>query len=258
MNRGGDASSEVTDTTQELDFEHADYGEAAERTDMGPLSCSICEGPISDAYFTRDGSFVCDRCEGPARVAGPSGSSFTRLLGAMAAGTFAAIIASALWMTVTELTGYEIGLIAIAVGWIVGIAIQVGNRGVGGVPYQLMAVFLTYSAIVMTYVPMLVTEFEASWTEPSSQSVAEANDAAVLELGQADATEDVPMSAEDAQVAAWVVAIPFAYAIPFLGGFENAIGMLIIGFALYQAWKMTVKHQFQWAGPFRVGSAGAE
>jgi hypothetical protein len=176
----------------------------------------------------------------------------------MAAGTFAAIIASALWMTVTELTGYEIGLIAIAVGWIVGIAIQVGNRGVGGVPYQLMAVFLTYSAIVMTYVPMLVTEFEASWTEPSSQSVAEANDAAVLELGQADATEDVLMSAEDAQVAAWVVAIPFAYAVPFLGGFENAIGILIIGFALYQAWKMTVKHRFQWAGPFRVGSAGAE
>ena len=161
MQRSDDETSGATDASQELDFERADYGTADMPASTGPLTCSICEGPISDMYFTRDGSFVCARCEGPALAAGPPGSSFTRLLGAMAAGTLAAIIASALWMTVTKLTGYEIGLIAIAVGWIVGVAIQLGNRGVGGLPYQLIAVFLTYTAIVMTYVPALATELEA-------------------------------------------------------------------------------------------------
>jgi hypothetical protein len=258
MNRGSDGAPEAIDTSQDLDFERADYGEA-ERADAGSLSCSICEVPISYTYFTRDGSFVCERCEGPAREAGPAGSGFTRLMGAMAAGTFAAVIASALWMVVTNVTGYEIGLIAIAVGWIVGVAIQIGNRGVGGIPYQVMAVFLTYSAIVMTYVPMLVSDLEAQWTEPSSESVADANDLAALEAaletGQADAAENLQMSPEDLELAVWALAIPFAYAVPFLGGFENAIGILIIGFALYQAWSMTVKHRIQWAGPFQVGSA---
>lgn len=254
MNRSGDGSSEGTDTSQGLDFEHADYGTSDEGGGARPVSCSICAGPISDAYFTRDAAFVCARCEGPARTAGPSGSSFTRLLGAVAAGTFAAIIASALWMAVTEITGYEIGLIAIAVGWIVGVAIQIGNRGVGGIPYQVIAVFLTYTAVVMTYVPMLAAELETQWTQPSSAAAtSEGNDGA-LEGDEADVVDEGQMSPEDAVVAAWIVAIPFAYAVPFLSGFENAIGILIIGFALYQAWKMTAKRQIEWAGPFQVGS----
>jgi hypothetical protein len=54
-----------------------------------------------------------------------------------------------------------------------------------------------------------------------------------------------------------MVAIPVAYALPFLAGFENAIGILIIGFALFQAWRMTAKRVFVWGGPFQVG-AGSE
>lgn len=65
------------------------------------------------------------------------------------------------------------------------------------------------------------------------------------------------MPPEDAKATAWLIAIPFAYAVPFLAGFENAIGILIIGFALYQAWRMSGKRTIQWAGPFQVGSAGA-
>ena len=94
-----------------------------------------------------------------------------------------------------------------------------GNRGVGGVPYQVLSVFLTYTAIVMTYVPFLLAEID-------SQSTAEA----------------------------LIVVIPIAYAVPFLAGFENVIGILIIGFALYQAWKMTVKREIVWGGPFQVGT----
>ncbi len=256
MHRDGDGTSGVGDTTQDLDFEHADYGGAEEPGGAGPLVCGICKAPISDTYFTWGGAIVCARCEGPAREAGPGGSALTRFLGAVAAGSVAAIIGSAFWMLITTVTGYEIGLIAIAVGWIVGVAIQIGNRGVGGLPYQLAAVFLTYTAIVMTYVPMLATQLEASWTEPASERLADANDAFDLEGGELGEADDAPMSNEAATTAAWVVAIPIAYAVPFLSGFENAIGILIIGFALYQSWRMTTKRQIQWGGPFQVGGDG--
>ena len=122
-------------------------------------------------------------------------------------------------MVVTELTGYEIGLIAVAVGWLVATAVQRGNRGVGGVPYQILAIFLTYSAIVMTYLPMVL----------------------------ANLPPEIPPDA------ALMVAIPIAFALPFLAGFDNIIGLLIIGFALYQAWRMTAKRVFVWSGPFQVG-----
>lgn len=269
MNRDDDGAPAGTETGQGLDFEHADFGDASEHASTGALSCSICESPIADQYFIRDTAFVCARCEGPARAAGPPGSGFGRLAGALAVGTLAAIVASALWMAVTELTGYEIGLIAIAVGWIVGVAIQLGSRGVGGLPYQLIAVFLTYTAIVMTYVPLLVAEFRNEWTPPPSES-SQAEDFGLdhaLHLEPLEAREsptaadgdETPALAsaeapENVELAAWLIAIPFAYAVPFLSGFENAIGILIIGFALYQAWQTTAKAPSPWSGPFQVGS----
>ena len=255
-----------------IDFEHADFGEAEVRT-TGSLSCSICEAPISDTYFTRDGALVCARCEGPARAAGPGGSRAGRFFRAMAVGTVAAALASGMWMAVTMLTGYEIGLIAVAVGWIVGVAVQVGNRGVGGRPYQCLAVFLAYSAIVMTYVPFVADELQGGMmkgeesieeqalaaegaaepspypTEPGELSVTSEEGVASTALG-----DEEQISEEVATLAAWVFAVPLAYLVPFLSGFENIIGILIIGFALYQAWKMTARKKIRWSGPFQVGS----
>ncbi len=244
----------------ELDFERADFGQASEPEAGGPMLCSLCQVPIGDQYFTVASAFVCVRCEGLHRNAGPLGSAFSRFGGSVALGSVAAVVASAVWMAVTELTGYEIGLIAIAVGWIVATAVQLGNRGVGGAPYQVLAVFLTYTAIVMTYVPFLLAEIDSqSLSESGSQierpTPGDAPDGEALpeaEFAQSEATEENPSELTDAVVL--IVVILTAYARPFLAGFENAIGILIIGFALYQAWKMTVKRVIVWDGPFQVGT----
>jgi hypothetical protein len=223
MNRSDADQPDPSGSEPELDFERADFGEASPVEARGSMLCSLCQIPISDQYFTVASALVCNRCEQLHRYAGPPGSAASRLMGAIGLGGIAAAAGSALWLAVTELTGYEIGLIAIVVGWIVATAIQRGNRGVGGAPYQVLAVFLTYTAIVMTYLPRLLAEMPP-------------------ELVSAEAV---------------MVAIPVAYALPFLAGFENAIGILIIGFALFQAWRMTVKREFVWGGPFQVG-AGSE
>ncbi len=54
------------------------------------------------------------------------------------------------------------------------------------------------------------------------------------------------------ELAAWVAAIPLAYMLPFLTGFENVIGILIIGFALWQAFRMNARSKIELQGPFRL------
>ena len=191
-----------------------------ERTDRAVSVCAQCATPITDRYYTLGPHLLCESCHLAFQSAKAPGNSASRFLGAAALGTVAAAIGCALWMLVTELTGYQIGLIAIVVGYIVGIAVHVGSRRVGGPVYQLLAVFLTYTAIVMTYVPMIVNRLMAS----------------------GDSGESV--------VLAWYAAVPLAYAVPFLMGFENIIGILIIGFALWQAFRMNARVKIELQGPF--------
>ncbi len=193
-----------------------------ERTDRAVGVCAQCATPITDRYYTLGPHLLCESCHLAFQNAKAPGNAASRFLGAAALGTVAAAIGCALWMLVTELTGYQIGLIAIVVGYIVGIAVHVGSRRVGGPVYQLLAVFLTYTAIVMTYVPMIVNRLMAS----------------------GDSGESV--------VLAWYAAVPFAYAVPFLMGFENIIGILIIGFALWQAFRMNARVKIEMQGPFRI------
>ncbi len=193
-----------------------------ERTDRAEGVCAHCATPITDRYYTLGPHSLCESCHLAFQNAKAPGNTASRFLGAAALGTVAAAIGCALWMLVTELTGYQIGLIAIVVGYIVGIAVHVGSRRVGGPVYQLLAVFLTYTAIVMTYVPMIANQLIAS--RDSGESV----------------------------VLAWYAAVPIAYTVPFLIGFENIIGILIIGFALWQAFRMNARVKIELQGPFRL------
>jgi len=236
-----------------LDFERAEKAEHSAR------ACAQCATPITDRYYTLASHVLCESCYLAFRSAKAPGNAASRFFGATLLGAIAAAIGCALWMVVTELTGYTIGLIAIAVGYLVGMAVHIGARRVGGVAYQLLAVFLTYSAIVMTYVPMIANEFittqAAHRDAPTALSEGRAEgDTANSGFG-ADAEENggTPVTRPGVdELAAWVAAIPLAYMVPFLMGFENAIGILIIGFALWQAFRMNARSKIELQGPFRL------
>ena len=249
-----------------LDFERA------ENASHSASACAQCATPITDRYFTLGSHVLCEPCHLAFRDAKAPGNAASRFFGAAMLGTVAAAIGCALWMVVTELTGYEIGLIAIVVGYIVGMTVHVGARRVGGLVYQLLAVFLTYTAIVMTYVPMIANELMASedfqreadsvrsesWAEEGSPDQATRTVEREESADQAaDAVEgespDVPVTDSDESAAlAWFTAVPIAYAIPFLMDFENVIGILIIGFALWQAFRMNARAKIELQGPFRL------
>jgi hypothetical protein len=61
-----------------------------------------------------------------------------------------------LYALVAILTGLEVGLIAILVGYMVGRAVRHGSGGLGGRPQQILAVVLTYFAITTSYLPVFV------------------------------------------------------------------------------------------------------
>jgi hypothetical protein len=268
-----------------LDFERAD------KASHSASACAQCATPITDRYFTLGSHVLCESCHIAFQNAKAPGNAASRFFGATALGTVAAAIGCALWMLVTGLTGYEIGLIAIAVGYLVGMAVYIGARRVGGVAYQLLAVFLTYSAVVMTYVPMIANEIMAneglqqevptflpddSQAAPSGDSQTTlSNDSQTAPSGDSQTALSNEWTADDTansapststredveppvtrpgmdELAAWVAAIPIAYMLPFLMGFENAIGILIIGFALWQAFRMNARAKIELQGPFRL------
>ena len=247
--------------------------------------CRGCGEPIRDTYYEVNGSLVCGACR--AVIERPRGTRLRRVLQATALGTLAAIGGSLLYFGVAALTGREFGLVAIAVGYMVGTAVRKGSGGRGGWAYQTLAIALTYLAIVSTYVPLVVKEFQRAGSRSSAREQAvtpvpmdtitisargpvasppkldsnarHAENAPVMQAGTAR-----PVTHADARrlgagtVVLGVGALVLLAAIvPIAAGFSNIIGLLIIGIAVFEAWKLNRRVRLTIAGPYRVGAGPA-
>lgn len=225
-----------------LQFDRADYGEGK----PGAV-CATCQAPIHDVYYQVGGRMTCERCHAAALVAGTSGSGLARFAKAMVAGSVAGGVGAGIWYAVLALFHMQVGLIAIVVGLLVGSAVRWGSAGRGGWLYQLLAVFITYTAICSTYVPLLWDGIKKGVEEK-----AHAGDAA-------GATPNAPLTPGRALavlVIGGALLMAFAYAVPILSVFSepsSIISLLIIGFALWEAWKLNRVQDASIAGPFRLG-----
>jgi hypothetical protein len=245
-----------TTTPGDLQFEKAEFGAAGQ----GPADCARCRRPLVSAYYQIGGQPVCERCKLQEQFDQSSGSGAGRFLAAAVFGTVAALLGSGIWYAVRATTGYEVGLIAVVVGLMVGGAVRAGSKRRGGPLYQVLAVALTYFGICAQYVPDIVKAIRdqpaqaAATSAPATGGVASPV-AAPDSPGGAD--QDVPEVSAGGVVLALGLLLALAMAAPFLGGFQNIIGILIIGFALWEAWKMNRRVPLEIEGPFRVGSPPA-
>ncbi|HSJ97038.1 MAG TPA: hypothetical protein VLC53_08195 [Myxococcota bacterium] len=220
------------------------------------VSCEACERTIPDLYYEAGGQVLCTSCKDASLAALEGGSRVGRLLSALALGAVAAAVSAVGWYAITALTGYELGLVAVAVGLLVGAAVRMGSKGRGGWLYQTLAVGLTYAAIASSYVPpaMEALREHAAQMESAEEGAAPAGEELVAAAGEDDPaafeTELDPMALE---AAIWTGAIFLAFSWPVFqvteGGF---IGLLIVGFALFEAWKLNKRTTLGLAGPFRV------
>src|SRR5438034_6987921 len=136
-----------------LQFDHADRGPTP-----AELTCAACKQPIRAAYYDINGNLTCQRCCGQIVGAWNRGSPAARFAKALLLGGVAAAVGAGLYFGIEALTGYEFGLVAVVVGVMVGGAVRKGSQGRGGWRYQLLAMFLTYSAVVATDSTMIARE----------------------------------------------------------------------------------------------------
>jgi hypothetical protein len=232
----------------DLQFDRAEFAAASEAA-----ACGMCGAAIHDAYYQVNEQVACEKCRWRVETEREGGSAAGRFVKAALFGVVAGALGAGLYFGVRALTGYEFGLIAVVVGLMVGGAVRAGSAKRGGVPYQILAMFLTYASIVSTYVPWIMDGLRAADTGQAEPAPAPA--AAV-----ADAKPGAPPPSGVAALPAPIlVAIGFvlAFAAPFLMGIENIIGIVIIGIGLYEAWKINKKAALSISGPFRIADAKA-
>src|SRR5688572_19735860 len=133
-----------------------------EKAEFNQLTCAACKAPIAGEHYLANGQPICPACRAKVANIGIGGSGSARMVKAVVAGIAAGIVGFFLYYFVLNLTGYNIGLIAIAVGWLVGAAVRWGSEGRGGTEYQALAAAITYVAACATYAPLLV-RFGMDW-----------------------------------------------------------------------------------------------
>jgi hypothetical protein len=233
----------------------------AEVSPAGLRVCAACQARFDAEYFEAGGQHICARCA--AHFNDGSGRHLAR---AFLFGAVAALIGTIVWFAILKLSGSEFGLLGIAVGLFVGIAVRRGARGRGGARYQALAMALTYFSITASYVP-LVFQGMAEHDEkranaasavgtPSSEPASATPDAPAKDDTEASSSTPTKPAPSLAKLLIGVVMIfGFAFAAPFLGGFQNFMGIIIIGIALYEAWKLNKRVDV--TGPYRINASPA-
>lgn len=204
----------------DVQFERAEYVAPEART------CSACQTAIRTQYFTVNGKTMCSDCLGKLQAFFARGTPGRRFFAALGWGGAGAVVGAILYYAIRAATGYELGLVAIVVGILVGKGVARGACRRGGAGYQLMAVLLTYFAIVLTYVP----EILQAW----SQQAPSANPIARMIAGS--------------------LMIGLTIFSPIVVGFKAPLSLVISGIALYEAWKMNKRVPLAITGPHAVAA----
>jgi hypothetical protein len=209
----------------ELQFDRAEYA--------GPeaSSCAYCGGGISEQFFTINARPACSRCHHHLAAVRNQGTPTSRFFTAAGYGLLAAIGGAGIFYAVREITGYELGLVAVVVGLAVGKGVQRGARGRGGAGYQTLAIALTYISIAMNYAPYFIAEMHKAMEGKPHSSI---------------------MSLVVGLLTAGAIVIS-----PILVGVQAPFSLVINGIAFYEAWKINKRVPFDVTGPHRVVVAAA-
>ncbi|HTC94643.1 MAG TPA: hypothetical protein VK699_14475 [Terriglobales bacterium] len=132
------------------------FGTAEYERKTGEDYCRLCNQSIVGSYYRVNGSMACPGCADMVQRQGPQDSHAAFIRGLLL-GIGASIVGLVLYAAFAIVTGWMIGYVSLAVGYIVGKAIMVGSKGVGGRRYQIAAVVLTYAAVSLAAIPIWIS-----------------------------------------------------------------------------------------------------
>ncbi len=200
----------------DLQFDKAEFSNPS---GIGP--CVMCSTKIGSQYWHANGQVVCPNCATTLGTAQQAPARSLLLKGTLYA-VISAIGCSIAYAAILIITNYELALISIAVGWLVGKAARVGTGGLGGRPVQIVAVIATYIAISGSLFFQIIYSFF-----------------------------------KEGKVVNGILGYVYLFVIslgkPFFElqeGFGGLLGIAILFFGLQQAWQQTHGIQVAIAGPY--------
>jgi hypothetical protein len=215
--------------------------------------CRICSKSIAGKYYRVNGQMACEVCARQASEGQPTDShaAFAR---ALLLGSVGAVLGLILYSTVAILTGWTIGYLALAVGWLVGKGIQKGSNGLGGMRYQIAAVALTYAAISFSAIPVGISY--ALHHRPTTVNKT-ASENPFPEDNQQQPTaapkREIHVGPLIGQLLFMGLASPF---LAFTGNFGSAaLGLFILFIGLRIAWTMNQARALNVDGPYGASPA---
>jgi len=227
-----------------LQFDHVERDGSSSN-----LTCAACNQAIATSYYEVNGNVTCQRCRNQIMAGWNRGSPGGRFARALGLGLGAAVVGAGIYFGIAALTGYEFGLVAIVVGVLVGGAVRKGSNGRGGRRYQLLAMFLTYTAVVVTDSSLIARELKKEWGSQAASQIAAADG---VNASTATALDASPRPGLPAVALGLALIIALAYAAPIMIGITSPLHLLIAGFALYEAWKLNRGVALQVTGPYQA------
>lgn len=175
-------------------------------------------------------------------------------------GLGAAIVGMVLYAGFTIVTGFYIGFVSLAVGWLVGKAIMLGSKGIGGRRYQIAAVVLTYAAVSIAAVPIMISYYVKTKSKSPAIHSTQQQPSAGTQNGQPDEVQAKSDAAPKPSMGAAFLQLLFiGLASPFLELADPAhgiIGLVILAVGMRFAWKITVgSHSANIQGPYNISAA---
>ena len=235
----------------------------------GNNHCQFCHQPIAGAYYRVHESMSCPACAEKVRaeLAKDTHAAYTR---ALLFGIGAAIVGMILYATFEIVTGWIIGYVSLAVGWMVGMAMKKGSGGVGGRRYQITAALLTYAAVSLAAVPIWIhyaiehRQAHVQQEQTKSQLAAEQrqleNESKQQNQNTAapapEPTAPAPQAPQRSRLEAIGHLALLGIASPFLEVWEGGptvgwmIGIVILFVGIRIAWRLTAGVRVQVYGPF--------
>src|SRR2546428_3349796 len=98
------------------------------------LACKACGTPIRTEYFSWNGAPLCEACKATLETARHAAHTWSTYGRAVVFGIAEAIAGAVIYYGVIAITKLGIGLVAIAIGYMVGYSVRRGPRGWGGRP----------------------------------------------------------------------------------------------------------------------------
>jgi hypothetical protein len=207
-------------------------------------SCAACKQLIIGQHYQVQNQVICPSCAAKIR-AGQQSQRPVPLFRPVIYGVGAAIAGCILYAIPLAL-GFQIGIVALVVGYMVGKAIRHASYGTGGRAQQVLAVALTYLAISASIVPAVffigIKQGAAARSTAKNQPV------------KPPVIQPVKPMPSPGKLAAGIALL--AIVSPFLQLKTSPVGGLISLFILFiglqRAWVLTARHEIIVAGPYSL------